>query len=335
MKPRGIARLPLSVKFVIKKSPRKAETALTLCLSAAAENGKFAVMVSDGMLSYGKVSGEVDAPKYQWYGDWLFMFAGVMSNTELVVEEIRQILAKQSDPDPFSRENIQKTVRRAFNQRVGNWAALRNLSMYGMDMDEFKNRGPSSLTQKVRSLLETAMWNDVKQNFDGELMVVGWGKMPPSIMLYVVNKYGDSSHAKDGHCAIGIGSDKALPALLKLKHGVRSSLQTTIYSALAAKFSAEGKWVGTQTDVWLLRKRIAEDDAGKPVAIPVPNEDIDAIRAIWKRQRNRGNIPIEAIKYASRIAALTNDKSVINRGNMELFQMSVTQSTSRKSKRAK
>lgn len=260
---------------------------MTLCLRGAAENGKFSAIASDGMLSYGSTRGEVDAPKYQWYGDWLFMFAGLLGSTELILEEVRQILA--TEPDAFSRNNVQKTVRRAFNQRVANWSAIRNLSMFGMGMKEFTVRGPSAFSPEIYKRLAAAIYKDAKLNFSDEIMVIGWGKTPRSVMLYVIDKYGDGSHSKDGHCAIGIeiARDKAMRTLLKLEHGLRSSLQTTIYSVLAAKFSAEGKWVGTKTDLWLLRQRTSNDDPDKPVAIPVAEEKIDAIREIWQTRRNQ------------------------------------------------
>ena len=308
---------------------------MTLCLCGASDNGKYAAMASDGMLSYGNLSADVGAPKYQWFGDWLFMFAGVLSSTELIVEEVRQQLAEPSKGDPFSRQNIQKTIRRAFNQRVANWSAIRNLSMYNMDMEEFTRKGKKAFYKDIHSRLAAAIYADVKKNYSDEMLVIGWGKSPLSIMLYVIEKQGDSSHSKDGHCAIGCGRDIALSTLLKLKHGVRSTLQSTIYSILVAKFSAEGRGVGRKTDLWLLRKRRTEDTSEEPVAIDVPDEKIDAIRTVWNNQKRGFRISIEALRCAAEIVQLTKDQEAIDRGSMEMFKLSLTQSASRKSKQAR
>jgi hypothetical protein len=280
------------------------------------------------MLSYGRQSADVGAPKYKWYGDWLFMFAGPPSSTELVVEQIRLALTKKSRTDPFSRQNIQKTVREAFTERRAQWSAIRNLSMYGMNMQEFIRNG-ARFPKTVHSQLVRAIYNDAKANYSDEIMVVGWGKSALSVMLYVIDKGGDSSHFMEGHCAIGIGRDAAIRALLKLKHGLRSSLQDTIYSVAAAKFAAEGKWVGRKTEMWLLRKRTPQDDPNKPVAIDVPEEKIEALRTIWKQHRSSTEVADKARKCAASIVELTKDEATINRGSWEQFKTAIRRSAPR------
>src|SRR6266487_1101713 len=99
------------------------------------ENGRYVVVACEAALTLGTHSADVGATKMMWYGDWCFVFAGVLSSTELTMENIR--MAMLQDSSSLERKNIITTVRRAYNERVAQWNSIRHLAPYGMDMDEF------------------------------------------------------------------------------------------------------------------------------------------------------------------------------------------------------
>src|SRR5207247_2319853 len=101
--------------------------------------------------------------------------------------------------------------------------------------------------EAVADGLERDMYGDYQQNFTDEIMVVGWGKMPLSVMIYSINTGGDGSHSKDGMYAIGSGRDAAMSTLFLLEHKLSSPLYEAIYSVAAAKFSSEAHGIGKHT----------------------------------------------------------------------------------------
>ena len=67
---------------------------MTLCVAALCEQGNpqgaKVVCAVDGMLSH-IVSADVNAPKMLFLGDWIFMFAGQLSNADLMMDAIRPV----------------------------------------------------------------------------------------------------------------------------------------------------------------------------------------------------------------------------------------------------
>ena len=142
-------------RLLLPRAERQKESIVTLCMAAGCESGKYAVVACDGRLTYGAQAADVFAPKMQWFRgvpkdptpdsraipvDWLFMLAGVLSSADLVINEVRQDLFNIPEQDPLSPANVKATLRRAFDARVKNWCAIRHLSMFGMNMDEFRER---------------------------------------------------------------------------------------------------------------------------------------------------------------------------------------------------
>src|SRR5437899_8941638 len=104
---------------------------MTLCVAALCEQphpqGAKVVCAVDGMLSH-IVSVDVKAPKMLFLGDWLFMFAGQLSNADLMMDDIR--------PVQFTAQQIKTLVRNAYRKRMAQWSADRYLLQYEMDMQE-------------------------------------------------------------------------------------------------------------------------------------------------------------------------------------------------------
>ena len=330
--------LPVNRLTLPAKSREDRGELVSLSLATAAENGKYANICCDGRLVFGDVAADVSAPKFQWFGDWILMFAGQLASTDLIVEQLRLESLTPEATRSFARENVAKTLRLAFNDRVAIWSAIRHVSMFKMDADEFRRDGPNFFGSKLFAEFTRAMHNDAQKNFHDQVMLVGWGKANKSLLIHSVSIAGDKSHSRDAHGAIGTGRIAATESLVKLNHALHSSLQDSIYMTLAAKFSAESKFVGKDTALFVTRHRIETDETDKPFAIPVQPGIIENFRAIWKRNRNSRSIPLEARKLGFEIAKLTQDQEVINLGSLQLMKAVLEAETkpltSRKSKRA-
>lgn len=314
---------------------------MSLCMAAACESGKYAVVGCDGRVVFGKQAADVFAPKMQWITgkvsatgtatkplDWLFMFAGNLSSTELVMEQVRYMLYDDGKADPLSRRNIQGTLVRAFHQRAARWGALRHLSMFGIDMETFWKEGRNSLGDKLYARFVDVMYKDAITNLRDEILVVGWGKEPLAVMLYSASLQGDNAGAKDASYAIGSGRDRALSTLAKLNHGLFSSLHDTIYCVAAAKFSAESKSVGKDTALYVVHKRIPQDNPDELPQVVIDQDSIAELKAVWKKHKGRG-VPVEAKRIAARIVELTGDKAAISRGARDILMDELGRATRR------
>jgi hypothetical protein len=157
-------------------------------------------------------------------------------------------------------------------------------------------------------------------------------------MIYSISASGDNAGAKDASCAIGAGRDAAISSLVKLKHGLNSSLADTIYSVAASKFSAESKLVGKDTILCIIRKRLDGDSRDLPPVLFVEQDCLAKLKNIWKRT-SKGSIPAEARKETLTVVRLTDDKEVIVHNESQYargeLEAAFKRSTSRKSKLAK
>lgn len=282
---------------------------MSLSLATAAERGRYGTVCCDGRLVFGKVAADVFAPKFQWLGEWVFMIAGKMASADLVIEELRIATVKPEVGQLFTREQIADTLVWAFNRRLERWKWIRHLSGSGMTMQEFVRHGRVQLGAKLHEDLFLAMKRDAKLNFDDQVMVVGWGAAASSLTIHSVSLSGDKSHMKDGHGAIGSGSEQAIETLVKLQHGASASLQDAIYATLAAKFSAEGKLVGKDTTMFVLRN--PHDQIDGPTRINVGLDKVEAFRKIWSANRRMSTIPEKAQELAATIVEETRDDKLI------------------------
>jgi hypothetical protein len=128
---------------------------MTLCVAALCEQGNpqgaKVVCAVDGMLSH-IVSADVNAPKMLFVGDLIFMFAGQLSNADLMMDAIR--------PVQFSPQEVKTLVRRAYRKRMAQWSADRYLLQYEMDMEEFKSDGRNIFGEERFAALSRSIEQD-------------------------------------------------------------------------------------------------------------------------------------------------------------------------------
>jgi hypothetical protein len=292
------------------------------------ENGLYAVCACDEMLTYGQQTAEVGASKMMWYGDWAFIFAGALSSTDLTVEEVR--IAVREDDKALHRNNIQATLRQAYTNRVAHWNEIRHLVPFGMTMQQFNSpEGRKGLGSKQHYELGQFMQQDYVENFSDQILVLGWGKTPLSVMLYSIGPDGEGLHGKDGSYAIGSGSASAISTLFLLEHKASTYLQDAIYAVAAAKFSSEAHGIGKNTRMWIGRKRIDTDPIDHPPGMPeliIQKDEIAQLRSAWERH-GRPRVPIESRQFTKSITARTKDDAVLEREGSRDFYDSLRRSS--------
>lgn len=254
---------------------------MTVCIAAACRNGEYAVSCTDGALSQGGETFDLALTKIVLFDDWQFMYAGEPSNADLIFENVRQECLRRATA--LRRENIQATLRRAYKKRFAEWTADYVLAPYDMDMDEFKRKGRKIFTDQLAEKLAREMSNRASE-FREELMVVGWGHTPHSVMIYGIDQTGPWSGLLAGFGAIGAGAEVAKATLLL--HGITrsSTLEDTLYAVAAAKFSAERcEGVGRNTTIRVSRKRRKGDRKGNRVGEFLTPREVRGLRRAWLR----------------------------------------------------
>lgn len=159
-------------RFLLKPNRERLPkgTAVTIGIAAICNRGRNIICATDGMRST-EVNADLSAFKMQIYGEWVFLFAGTMSNTDLIMEELRQAVAK--DSTLMSRAKIQSALKRAYSKRRSEWVADRILAPYDMTIEEFKKAGLKTFGEKLFFELDLAIRQDT-QNFNEYVMVTGW-----------------------------------------------------------------------------------------------------------------------------------------------------------------
>jgi hypothetical protein len=250
---------------------------VTVCIAAACRSGEYVVSCTDGALSQGGETFDLALTKMAWFDDWQFLYAGEPSNADLIMENIRH------ESRALTRENVQATIRRAYKKRFADWVADYVLAPYNMEMDEFKKKGRKIFTDQLAAQLAREMSNKAG-DFNEELMVVGWGRTPHAVMIYGMNQSGPWSGLLFGIGAIGAGADVARATLLL--HGITrsSTLEDTLYTVAAAKFSAERcDGVGRNTTIHVSRRRNRRDPTRQHVGEFLSSEEVRGLRRLWLR----------------------------------------------------
>jgi hypothetical protein len=281
----------------LQKRPSRSK-AVTVCIAAHCEHSNKlpskAVCVVDGELS-GQVKGDVDALKMLFGHDFIFMFAGQLSNSDLIMDEIRDGFAEDA------KGSIKVLVRRAFRKRFAQWSADRFLSQYNLDMEEFTTNGVQKFGESRFGELSRAIDQDAA-NYQEQVLVVGWEKERKIPLIFSVSRDGLASHALDGIAAIGSGADIAVSTMLVLQQSRLMTLEETIYSVAAAKFAAEScEGVGKTTTMFVSWKRTEDDPKGLPTGNFVPPADLEELRRVWEKH-GKPRIPRQAMKLTNRIA---------------------------------
>jgi hypothetical protein len=257
--------------------------------------------------------------------DFIFMFAGQLTNSDLIMDEIKDGFAKDG------KQGIKGLVRRAYRKRMAQWSADRFLSQYDLDMSEFVADGVKNFGESRFGELSRAIDQDAG-NYQEQVLVVGWEKERKIPLIFSMSRDGLASHALDGIAAIGSGADVAISTMLVLQQSRFMTLEETIYSVAAAKFAAERcEGVGETTTMFVSWKRTDDDPKGRPAGNFVQPEDIKELRRTWEKH-GKPRIPHQAMKLTNRIA--TNLWA--GRGRpLGTQHLELMLSNARKSKRAK
>ena len=178
------------------------------------------------------------------------MYAGTVSEIELIMEELYPLIGDEG----LSREKIQSTIRVAYRKRLSKWSADRLLAPFDMEMEDFKTSGRAIFGEERQAELSRQI-QDLARYFDPHILVIGWGKSEHAAMIYGIGPDGASSNAKSGFAAIGTGANVASSVMAMLGHSYSSSIDDTLYSVAAAKFSSEQcPGVGRETAFYVARK---------------------------------------------------------------------------------
>lgn len=236
-----IAPKPLNKRRVERRPEPKS---MTVCIAAACEEGEKCVTVTDGLLTYGGIAAEVLQHKRLWKGEWELMYAGSPEHFTMILGEWDEI--QLSRTGATTRRNVQETLSNAFRAFLSKASSFSVLSPFDLSLEEFKKGGLEMMGRgRFRHMSEQIEANAA--TIQDQILAVGWGHAPASVMIYEVSGYGGKSYANGGIAAIGSGRDVALSNLLLLGQNRSLSLARTIYNVAAAKFSAEhssGLYVG-------------------------------------------------------------------------------------------
>jgi len=274
---------------------------MTVCIAAACDGGRNCVTATDSLLSYAGITADIQADKRRWKGDWEFMYAGSPAHATLIFGELDEIVL--SKPEAKERRYIQQSVSSAFQSFISKASSFSTLAPYDMSMKEFKEEGLRMFGQQLFQSLSEEIQRAASDIRD-QILVVGWGHAPASVMISEVSRYGLLSHGQVGIAAIGSGAEVALSNMLLLGQSRNSTLAETIYNVAAAKFSSEqssGLHVGRQTNIHISWKRRKDDTEGSVVGTFLDDEDLHSLRQVWE-EHGRPKIPLQARITATRIA---------------------------------
>lgn len=269
---------------------------MSLGMAVICNRGENIICVTDGLVAT-ELCVDVSTFKMQFFMNWVFMFAGTLSNADLIMEELRK--AVELDENALSRKNIQSSLRKAYIKRRSEWVADRLLAPYDLTVEEFQSEGLKMFGEKLFGELDSSIRQD-SSNFNEYIMVAGWGDgdFP---MIYALTPDGSTSAAYDGFEAIGCGASIANNTLLLLKCARHLPFEYALYAATAAKFAAEGcQGVGRSTVIAVTHKPKPKEEKWFTLIQP---EQEDKIRKEWEKH-SRPKIPGEALPA---ICIIAND----------------------------
>jgi hypothetical protein len=236
-----------------------------------------------------------------WYGDWLFLYAGIPAYFNLIMEEIEG--TGMDDRDALSRRRIQQTVRLAYRKFSARLSSREALDPFDMTMEEFKSNGLKVFGEQFHGELLRTIGQKAAQ-INEQLLVTGCGHSPHSVMIYEVGATGDWLHTAAGFACIGSGAQIAQAMLLTLGQARHRTLAETIFNVACAKFASEkstGLNVGQMTTMYVSRKRGADDNPSRMSGDFIEPSEIDSLRQLWEAHL-KPRIPDEARLVISRIS---------------------------------
>lgn len=250
---------------------------MTVCVAAICENGRKIVAAVDWRLSYAGIASDSASGKMLWFGDWLFMYAGVPGQTNLIFEELRF-------KEKLNRESINDEVLTAYRKAKAKFCAHAILSPYDLSMEEFKAEGLKIFGAEVFARLADAIEKQ-GQYFNEHVLIAGFGDSENAAHLFQVGNE-TSSPTLTGLGAIGSGAEVALSTLVNLKQARHSTLGDTIYAVGAAKFASEmteDDSVGQRTTIYVAWRRTENDPSEKPPGRFLDGDELSNLRSVWEK----------------------------------------------------
>jgi hypothetical protein len=249
---------------------------VTVCIAAICENGRKIVTACDSRLSLAGIASDAFAGKMLWMHDWLFQYAGVPDQINLIFEEMRF-------GNKFDRVSLHDEVSAAYRRAKAKFCAHAVLSPYDLTMDEFKKEGLKIFGSDIFGQLSDAIQRQ-GEYFNEHLLVSGFGDAENAAHLFKISN-DPSSPTLTGIAAIGSGAEIAISTLLNLGHARHSTLGDTLYEVAAAKFSAEmteDRSVGTRTTMYVAWRKKEGDPSDKPPGEFITDEEIGDLRLAWE-----------------------------------------------------
>jgi hypothetical protein len=171
---------PPTRKFIRRPSGQRIGSPMTVGIAAICENGRKVVVATDWRLSLAGVASDSSAGKMLWFGDWLFMYAGVPSQINLIFEELR--LSERLD-----RKSINDQVLAAYRTAKSKFCAHAVLSSYDLTMEEFKTEGLKIFGEDVFGRLSNAIERH-GEYFNEHLLVAGFGDSVNAAHLFQIDQ---------------------------------------------------------------------------------------------------------------------------------------------------
>lgn len=246
---------------------------MTVCIAAVAELEDI-VTVTDKKLSKGFYSSEDASIKTQFLiGDWATMLAGKIEQFQGFLPVFYGALGNNFHPRFDDVAGLLTTAYQKFTQQL---ATEKILGKFDLDVPTFLKCRP----ELGDALYERLFLEISKVEVGFDLLVFGYHEEYPRI--FIVSNPGADNPSHVTYCdefgfgVIGDGYLMAESTLYALKQKSDTSLATTLYNCLCAKFSAE-----TATDVG--KETFAEVHRDAHTAVEIPQAFIRQVRKEWDR----------------------------------------------------
>lgn len=246
---------------------------MTVCIGITFPYTDKIVLVTDQLLSSDEVS--VDgAMKFARVAPgiaWFVLFAGDPSRFPLLIDRVQEILGDVKNTR-LELSTVTEAFETAYAHEIKRRIDLEILSPYGMDRDEFIQKGKDYLGEvRFNYVMDQISTIDL----DIEVLVAGLDPFGQS-KLFSVSERGVATLSVLPYHAIGAGAFVALGALYNLSLFPNMDLSETIYRACAAKFTAEmAPSVGESTYAIAIS---ALSDSWQLIT------NVDELREIWRKK---------------------------------------------------
>ncbi len=262
--------------------PRYRCNSVTVCIASIHSNDTI-IAVSDKKITFtGLVSTEGEMTKALPTRNWISMIAGenISAAMPIVIEVVGQ------DTGELSVEEFSSICRKAYRhqQTIGIESTI--LGKYDMTLEQFKESGSKTFTDKVYEHLVEGM---EEYDLGAQFLFAGFDFSCAPHLFTLTHPGKVQFFDRTGYWAVGSGRHAAISHLAAYPYRRGANLAECVYQALAAKFAAESaNDVGKDTDLWIRFR----DSEVRPAFGP-PDDLIEFAR---DRYNNIERVPKDAVK---------------------------------------